>query len=1491
MTQQRGHGFQTDSINSKKSGNTYLMVVAIDQYHYKWPDLGFPVWESKQLIELLTEKYGVTLDPIVGGFITNEFATHKSVRQKLYKLREKNPETNEYLIGNEDSLVLIFSGHGFQDSNYPDDPGYLAMTDSGVPTLTDYDLLTGLINGDELVNILSHVQAKHILVIVDSCFSSSFSKRHITLPNPIQPKKGKKSSENPSRWIMTSGRNELVPDKSLFARALISELTENHNFDISVRGLFSKIEQRLKPISCPSPLLDDLVVKEFNGGEFRFFQDQLVTKSGVAYSRGGNLNSDKDELVKALRLGSSKYKDQLHKGRFQHLNIAQVLLAETDLPEMEEAVVSMDNNLSYLSKAVSSLWEKEKRHVLLIGSGGMGKTVSLLNLWSEFLENESLPIPLFIGLNEFNQIIREEDKIGFIFRYLSRHYLGKRILTSEFENELWDLFTKESGTKHPGIVLLLDGFNEVTAKKDLLVSDLNEIVSKAINVQLIVSSRYVEIQQYHWTRSSTPIDLVPLATVRIERYLKNVGGKIPANSELINLLGNPMMLAIYASTDSIITKYFNDSRFTFHSVQTVAELLWNFQEAHLAKNLEALEGNETEQVYFTFLTRYLVPFLAWRMEKEGQFFVTSDIAQNIQFNFNSLIGEACRYLSRRGALAVYPKIVSIPQRLTLKELKDDEDDLLRSDTIQETLVRNLHIMVAEGNELRFLHQNFRDFYAACHLRNSILFSLAEDSLPLEWKERVLPVYLRKMLGEIEGEYLFDPYVLLEGANEPKRITYNLISKLLDACRGHEMDEDFTVWNLVTILNEARTNLGLANLSNLDLRKIYFNQFFFTVRKGKQYGTANLHNSKVDSKQLLSNSHVGYITSSTYSFDSKKILTTSFDKTIKEWSITGECLNTLKGHKAWVKFAIYSPDGLKIISVANDDIMKLWHIESGICLKTFPKNNEKIKHIVFSPDSEKILITFNNGSFIEYCVESEECGNIINTHEKGINSAIYNPLNQNVVTGSFDGIIREWSLGSSACVRTINTGVGISSIMFNNNGNKILLTHHDGIFREFCYNNENCIKVFSEYQQIRSAVYSPDEKKILSASTDGTIREMIVETGECITNIFADRKGVVSCKYDLTGQRILATNGDGTVSEWLTQTGERNRLIRPQSRGINSGEYSYNSKRYLLASNDGTVREWSSMRGVCVNAFMPHNDEVNMASYKNNKIILSASRDGIIKESSRDTGECIKMIKGHSSSINSVVYSSDFKRILSASNDKSVKEFLVETGECLRVFDKFNRTNIFAVFSPNQDKILFVSNDRAFREWSIKNDEIKVFDEHAEWVTAASYNNDGNIIISASDDCTIKQWSVKSGKSFMTFNAHGKNISSLVLSPDKSKILTASFDQTVKEWSVETGSFIRVFDGHNGAVAFANYSPDGTKVISSSDDGEIKEWFVETAECLKTVASEIGLFTQGLDLRHLHSDSKFTEEEKDRLRRYGAIFDDEDERIWKDAITDAYGDEA
>src|SRR5262249_7172737 len=72
------------------------------------------------------------------------------------------------------------------------------------------------------------------------------------------------------------------------------------------------------------------------------------------------------------------------------------------------------------------------------------------------------------------------------------------------------------------------------------------------------------------------------------------------------------------------------------------------------------------------------------------------------------------------------------------------------------------------------------------------------------------------------------------------------------------------------------------------------------------------------------------------------------------------------------------------------------------------------------------------------------------------------------------------------------------------------------------------------------------------------------------------------------------------------------------------------------------------------------------------------------------------------------------------------------------------------------------------------------------------------------------------------------------SADGQKIITASEDGTVRLWDTETKVSIQVFRGHTQAIASAHLSASGLHLLTGSSDGTCKVWEVKTGRELCTL---------------------------------------------------------
>ena len=63
--------------------------------------------------------------------------------------------------------------------------------------------------------------------------------------------------------------------------------------------------------------------------------------------------------------------------------------------------------------------------------------------------------------------------------------------------------------------------------------------------------------------------------------------------------------------------------------------------------------------------------------------------------------------------------------------------------------------------------------------------------------------------------------------------------------------------------------------------------------------------------------------------------------------------------------------------------------------------------------------------------------------------------------------------------------------------------------------------------------------------------------------------------------------------------------------------------------------------------------------------------------------------------------------------------------------------------------------------------------------------------------------------------HSDGVRSAQFSPDGQNIVSASDDETVRVWSAATGECVQTLAGHSGRVCSAQFSPDGQNIVSAS----------------------------------------------------------------------------
>jgi len=111
----------------------------------------------------------------------------------------------------------------------------------------------------------------------------------------------------------------------------------------------------------------------------------------------------------------------------------------------------------------------------------------------------------------------------------------------------------------------------------------------------------------------------------------------------------------------------------------------------------------------------------------------------------------------------------------------------------------------------------------------------------------------------------------------------------------------------------------------------------------------------------------------------------------------------------------------------------------------------------------------------------------------------------------------------------------------------------------------------------------------------------------------------------------------------------------------------------------------------------------------------------------------------------------------------------------------------------------------------------------------------NIVVSGSNDKTIKTWDITSGSCLSTLNVDGE-VESVRWSPCGTKIAAACNDYDTDNYCVkilnsETGALLCALRGHSAYVNSVCFSSDGKQLTSGSDDTTVRNWDLATRASL------------------------------------------------------------
>lgn len=164
----------------------------------------------------------------------------------------------------------------------------------------------------------------------------------------------------------------------------------------------------------------------------------------------------------------------------------------------------------------------------------------------------------------------------------------------------------------------------------------------------------------------------------------------------------------------------------------------------------------------------------------------------------------------------------------------------------------------------------------------------------------------------------------------------------------------------------------------------------------------------------------------------------------------------------------------------------------------------------------------------------------------------------------------------------------------------------------------------------------------------------------------------------------------------------------------------------------------------------------------------------------------------------------------------------------READLLHRDAVGAMF-VTRDMVVSASDDRTIKLWDPASGELlRTIIAHNDHIQSVFVS--GNQLVSGSNDGTVKIWRSSDGKRLKVLRKHKDSVFAVFAKGNK--IVSGSGDKTIIIWDSEAGKPIHVLRGHAERV-YSVFVNDG-KVISGSDDNTIRIWDLNTGEPLRTL---------------------------------------------------------
>jgi len=325
---------------------------------------------------------------------------------------------------------------------------------------------------------------------------------------------------------------------------------------------------------------------------------------------------------------------------------------------------------------------------------------------------------------------------------------------------------------------------------------------------------------------------------------------------------------------------------------------------------------------------------------------------------------------------------------------------------------------------------------------------------------------------------------------------------------------------------------------------------------------------LDGNELITfNGHEDWINSVGFSSDGEHVITSSRDKIVRVFALSGALEKELKGHNSNVWSASYKPDNQTIVTVSDDHTIRTWSI--GKRFETYEKA-KNVSFAGFSPNGLNIIVVQDSTA-----QSWNLTGDVVATfagHHANILTSRFSPDGTMVLTACKDGTACLWKADGTLVNAYNEHKATANDAIFTCDGMYVITISDDStaIIHNLA---TNAVNVIRENNGITAVCPSPEPNVFAIGDANGDVSVCDV-SGQVLRTFHGHDARVNSVAFSYDGKYIVSSSSDETAVLW-DNLGQRQYTFRGYENKVNFAVFSPDGKYILTTSDDGYARLWTT----------------------------------------------------------------------------------------------------------------------------------------------------------------------------------------------------------------------------------------------------------------------------------------------------------------------------